>query len=837
MQHMTNKRLALFTAAIALALIAWDFSGLDLALAYLSGGPAGFPLQENWFLVQVLHDGARRAAWLLVVGLCLAVWWPGNRFSDLPFNRRLQLAVTPLVAAGVVSLLKSFSAVSCPWSLAEFGGVAHYGAHWRYLLEPDGGSGGCFPAGHALSGFAFIGGYFAFRHHSPVVARRWLTGAVLAGLFLGAVQQLRGAHFMSHTLWSGWLCWCIAWALDAVWPYLSRLAGANGAGDSESAIRQSALTSATEHQTVPAIAIRQRSASMRQPIWLLLAVSVWVAVASNLALWRALADILIPGKAAWAFETGMAVMIAAALAALLSLAAWRWTLKPALTLSLLMASCGAYFMSSYNVVIDAAMMVNALQTDAREVRDLFNGRLLVFLLVLWALPSAVVWRWPVVYGHWTRRAWQNLATAAAAVAVLAVAIVASFNPLASTMRNHHELRYLINPLNSIYALGQLAVKPWQRNESVLDPLGLDAYVARPAAGARPPLLMLVLGETGRSGNFSVNGYARNTTPELARQDIVSFTNAWACGTSTAESVPCMFSNLGRIGYKARTRSSEGLLDVVQHAGMAVLWLDNQSGCKGACDRVPNINTANLQDAELCPSNECYDAVMLKNLEQRIAALPAERRAKGVVLVLHQMGSHGPAYHLRSPPAFKRFMPECTDNYLQNCTASELTNAYDNTVAYTDHVLSSAIDWLKAQQASYAPALMYVADHGESLGEHNLYLHGLPYLIAPDVQKHVPWITWLSDGFVRQSSINTACLRTRAQVSVTHDQYFHSVLGLLQIRSASYDPQQNAYAACAVIPLAPDSAAPALWAESEPAVEAAKTKMVKSVRPSTPQPRS
>ncbi|MDB5890367.1 MAG: phosphoethanolamine transferase [Polaromonas sp.] len=840
MQIMTNKRLALYTAALGLALIAWDFSGFDLVLAHLSGNANGFPLRENWFLVQVLHEGARRVAWLLVLGLCLCVWWwPGQRWSHLPrlpFSQRLQLAVTPLLAAAVVSLIKSFSAISCPWSLADFGGIAHYSAHWRYLLQPDGGSGGCFPAGHAVSGFAFVGGYFAWRRHSALVARRWLAGAVLAGLFLGVAQQLRGAHFMSHTLWSGWICWCVAWALDAAWPYLCRLASTNSAAGAAPATGELALTLAVEHHTVRAVAGLHGATWLRHPLWLLLAAGTWMALPANLSLWQALADILIPGKAAWAFETGMAVMIAAALTALLSLAAWRWTLKPALILTMLMASCGAYFMTSYHVVIDSAMLVNALHTDAREVRDLLSARLLGFLLVLWVVPSIVVWRWPVVYGHWMRRAWQNLATFVAAVVVVGMAVLASFNPLSSTMRNHHELRYRINPLNTIYALGQLAAVPLRRNESVIEPLGLDARIAMPAAGARPPLLVLVLGETGRSGNFSVNGYARSTTPELARQDIASFTNAWSCGTSTAASVPCMFSNLGRSGYEARSRNTEGLLDVIQHAGMAVLWLDNQSGCKGVCDRVPSVSTANLQDAELCPNDECFDAIMLKGLEQRIASLPAERRAKGVVLVLHQMGSHGPAYHLRSPRAFKRFMPECADNYLQNCSAEELTNAYDNTVAYTDHVLASAIDWLKAQQGSYAPALMFVADHGESLGEHNLYLHGLPYLIAPDVQKHVPWITWFSGGFTRQTGISSACLRAHAHERVTHDQYFHSVLGLLQINSASYDPRRNAYAACAVTPLAPDAAAPGLWAKSEP-VEPARAASVKAARSSSaPRPR-
>jgi lipid A ethanolaminephosphotransferase len=171
----------------------------------------------------------------------------------------------------------------------------------------------------------------------------------------------------------------------------------------------------------------------------------------------------------------------------------------------------------------------------------------------------------------------------------------------------------------------------------------------------------------------------------------------------------------------------------------------------------------------------------------------------VVLVLHQMGSHGPAYHLRSPAAFKRFVPECADNDLQTCSRAALVNAYDNSIAYTDHFLSSTIDWLKQHQAAYDPAMVYVADHGESLGENNLYLHGMPYMIAPDVQKHVPWITWTSPGFAQRTAVGTTCLRDSADRPVSHDNYFHSVLGLLGIQTGVYQRALDVYAPCALAP--------------------------------------
>ncbi|MDB5847386.1 MAG: sulfatase [Rhodoferax sp.] len=544
--------------------------------------------------------------------------------------------------------------------------------------------------------------------------------------------------------------------------------------------------------------MRQRSwlRHSQHPLWPIVAASLWMAVAANFSLWQKLGDLhFFDGLKGWLFIAGMGLMVAAALVAVLSIFAWRWTLKPVLALFLLVAAFGAYFMQTYSIVIDPTMLLNTLQTDPREVRDLLSLKLAAWVVVLAALPIVLLWRWPVTYGRWPRRSLQNLVQVAGAVVLLVLVALASFSPLASTMRNHKEVRYLINPLNSLYATGMVAVRPFRRDESVLLALGTDARVPPLPAGARPRLLLLVLGETGRYGNFGLNGYARDTTPELARQDVVSLNNAWSCGTSTAASVPCMFSNKGRDGYESRKQNAEGLLDVIQHAGMAVLWIDNQSGCKGVCDRVTSVSTTSLSDPAFCTHGECFDAVMLKGLDERIAALPEARRAKGVVVVLHQMGSHGPAYYLRSPQAFKRYLPECRSNDLQSCSRQELLNAYDNTIAYTDHFLASTIEWLKTRQTQYDPAMLYVADHGESLGENNLYLHGMPYLLAPDFQKHVPWITWLSEPFTSHTKADMGCLKREVDKPVSHDNYFHSVLGLLGIESQVYNNAMDIYAPC------------------------------------------
>ena len=226
----------------------------------------------------------------------------------------------------------------------------------------------------------------------------------------------------------------------------------------------------------------------------------------------------------------------------------------------------------------------------------------------------------------------------------------------------------------------------------------------------------------------------------------------------------------------------------------MLWIDNQAGgCKGVCDRIPHVNLA-TGGAAACPAGGCHDEILLAGLDARLAALPAERRTRGVVLVLHPMGSHGPAYAERSPAAAKRFLPECTSSHLPDCSSEQLRNAYDNSIAYQDHVLGEAIRWLRTR-TDYDGALVYVADHGESLGENNVYLHGLPYALAPDVQKHVPWVTWLSPGFEGRAGATLACLRAAADRRVTHDHLFHSVLGLLQVSTSAYRRSLDAYAGC------------------------------------------
>ena len=534
------------------------------------------------------------------------------------------------------------------------------------------------------------------------------------------------------------------------------------------------------------------------PLTLAAIAGAWTATLPNWPLWQALLALPETRTARGVlFVLAFGAMIAALTTLLLAAFGWRPLVKPAIAFSLVAAALGAHFMGTYGVVIDSTMMTNVLQTDPREVRDLLGLHLLGSLLVLGVLPAWLLWRLPLQRLTWPAQAGRNVLGALAALVLVVGLGFAFFADLSSTMRNHRSMRYLINPVNSYYALADIAVRTTAQPAGPPAVVGADARVLPRDAGALPPLLLLVVGETARADHFSLNGYPRPTNPELAAlPGVVSFRNVTSCGTNTAASLPCMFSHLGREAFADRKRAHENLLDVVQRAGMAVLWLDNQSGCKGLCERVPSAQASTAAagapalPAGLCASDECLDGALLHGLDARLAALPAEARARGVLIVLHQMGSHGPAYSRRSPPDRKPFVPECTDTALQRCDRAALVNAYDNSIAYTDHVLAGAVAWLQRQSPHHTPALLYVSDHGESLGENNLYLHGLPYAVAPAEQKHVPMVLWQGGA-----AAAPACLERQRERALSHDNLFHSTLGLLGVRAAEYQPALDAFAAC------------------------------------------
>ncbi|WP_342133427.1 phosphoethanolamine transferase [Hydrogenophaga sp. OTU3427] len=532
----------------------------------------------------------------------------------------------------------------------------------------------------------------------------------------------------------------------------------------------------------------------RHSLWVVGALALWLATLGNLPLWRALWALPdLAGPRGLAFMAGTALFLAAALLVLLAPLAWPRLTKPLGLLCLAMAAGSSHFMLAYGVVIDPGMMTNTLQTDAREVRDLLSPALLWTLTWGLLLPGAWLLRQRLARLPWGRQLRHNLIAAGLALVAAIGLLLAGFQDLAPLMRNHKSLRYMVNPFNTVWSTARALAGP--ASLAPLQALGTDARVTAPLP--TPPLLVLVVGETARAANFALGGYPRDTTPQLralqATGDLTYFSNVRSCGTSTQASLPCMFSHLGREAFVDSKERFENLLDVLDHAGLAVLWVDNQSGCKGLCERVARTETRALDVPGLCQDGECFDEVMLHGLDDRIAQLDPSKRARGVVLVLHQMGSHGPAYFKRAPAAFKHFKPECESNALQQCGRESVVNAYDNSIRYTDHFLARTVAWL--QQHTQPSAMLYVSDHGESLGENNLYLHGLPYALAPDEQKHVPMVAWLSPALRQARGWPANCLSAAAAQPLSHDHLFHSMLGLAGVTTQVKRAELDLFARC------------------------------------------
>jgi len=466
---------------------------------------------------------------------------------------------------------------------------------------------------------------------------------------------------------------------------------------------------------------------------------------------------------------------------LLSLVCFRHTTKPVVITLLMLSSVAAYFMDSYNAIIDESMLRNVAHTDVAETTDLLSLKLVLYVALLGVLPSVLVYRANIVFAPVRKLVTSRLKWIGLAAASMAAVIVIYGDFYSSFIREHKQLRYYSNPGGYINAAASFAGQLFHAKARVLRPEGLDAHI--PETDTHRELIVMVVGETARADHFSLNGYPRETNPLLRQKGVNSFTNYWSCGTSTAISVPCMFAVGGASGFDSDTAgSTENLLDVLTHAGVNVLWLDNNSDSKGVAERVAYQSYREPDVNPVCDV-ECRDEGMLGNLQKYIDEHPQG----DIFVVLHQMGNHGPAYYKRYPPAFERFTPVCKTNQLQDCSKEEIGNAYDNAILYTDYFLSRVIDILENNDGAFEAAMFYVSDHGESLGEHGLYLHGLPKFIAPEEQRHVPAILWIGDNF---NEIDTGAIVARRDESFTHDNIFHTVLGFMEIETALYDKNMD-----------------------------------------------
>lgn len=453
---------------------------------------------------------------------------------------------------------------------------------------------------------------------------------------------------------------------------------------------------------------------------------------------------------------------------------------------LLISATIAYIRDQYTVVFDEVMVHNIIETDANEAGELLSFAWLFYIILFGGLPAAVIATIPVKTHAFAKAVRHHLYTLII-LAILLMAVMLPFHQ-AYTLLSASRLAIAdhIAPTAFLLATIKYTTRHYPAINTPIHPVGSDAVLSGQGQYPHKLLMVIVVGESARSANFSLAGYPRQTNPLLEKrfaQDkgFVFYPNVTACSTSTVVSIPCMFSALTKNELDIVTeKHRENLLDVLAHAGFDIAWINNNAGCKNVCDRVRYIDMRNRSDDASCDEYGCADMALLQVMEDEI-----HTSHQHLVLVLHQKGSHGPAYYKRAP-GMEKFTPACKANQLQACTDQEITNSYDNTIAYTDSVLDAIIQSLEKYQARYDAAMFYVSDHGESLGENGLHLHGMPLGIAPEEQLHIPALLWLSPGFRQRMNIDVDCLQKYSNKPYSHDYVFHTMLGLLDIRTTAYN---------------------------------------------------
>jgi len=522
--------------------------------------------------------------------------------------------------------------------------------------------------------------------------------------------------------------------------------------------------------------------SYSQFVWL---VSLYLVIAFNgLFLFNTLEAASKPEHVNWLFIASVPFFLLALTAMVLSWLSLITFVKPVLLTSIVVSSLLFYATLNYGVIFDKSMLQNILETNTGEAFSYLNVQVIAFITVLGVLPAYLFSRFKII-GNFRIRlksfAFLNV-TAFIAVAVIAVPF---YKDYASVGRNNRQLTSYITPF-AFYTAGY----KYLRDNYFYPPLPFKVLDKTPylLAKQQSSLTIMVVGETARAANFSLQGYDKPTNQYTPKLGVKYFSDVSSCGTATAISVPCMFSRLDRNHYDSRiAQSQENALDIIQRSGVEVTWIDNNSSCKGVCARVNSQTVEPTKSNPLCDGRYCFDEVLVEAL----AAKLAKSHAKHQLIVLHMIGSHGPTYYRRYPEKYTKFLPDCPRSDIQNCSTEQLTNTYDNTIAYTDLVLSKLIKLLQNSPAD-DKALLYVSDHGESLGEKGLYLHGFPYALAPKEQTHVPMLFWSNK--LANTRFNQ-CIEQQRNHAFSHDNIFDTLLGLTHIQSTEYRPEQDIFNTC------------------------------------------
>lgn len=483
------------------------------------------------------------------------------------------------------------------------------------------------------------------------------------------------------------------------------------------------------------------------------------------------------------------VVIIAILSVLLLVVGQKYILKPFAIILLIFSAFLSYFTQEIGVIFDVDMVRNSVETikdnNQQEALELLSFSLIKHVLIYGFLPSAFVLWVGISYKPFFKELVSRLLYFLGFAIIVVGLIMVNFKYTTYFSRENNDLSVYITPLFAMNSIRKFIISEQSKHQIPLMILGEDAVQDKPSSGRS--IGIMVVGETSRAHNYSLNGYERETNPKLKKESIIYYSNTKSCGTSTAYSVPCMFSFLDSDEYspvKAALQSNS--LDVLEKAGVEVIWIDNNSSCKGVCERTGEINIRNNPNPQspFYSNGEEFDEALLARMDEALQSTTTSKE-KDLLFVLHTLGSHGPKYYKRYPDEFSVFEPACKKSSPQECSDLEIINAYDNTILYTDHVVSQLIQYLKTKLDGDNTFLFYASDHGESLGENGIYLHGLPNFLAPKVQTHVPMFTWFSERYIEKEKINVSAMRKLEDKKLSHDNLSHSLLSAFSIKTELY----------------------------------------------------
>ncbi len=528
---------------------------------------------------------------------------------------------------------------------------------------------------------------------------------------------------------------------------------------------------------------------VKSPLFILF-ITIYFGFALNLSFWRFVFErISIDSFGIFVFFISLIFFILVPLYMLFNLIVLPYIAKPFVIVLLIASSSVNYFMYNYGVFIDADMIRNVFETNTREAFDLITFKSFLYVFFTGIVPAIVVFFTKIKYSSFLKELKIRSIFVGIGLLIVAMFAIVSYKEYASFGRNNREVRKLINTFNYNYAV----VRYFQlQSLSKREFLKLDENAKlNPYEDPYKTVLVLVVGETARAKNFSLYGYKKETNPLLEKEDVIAFKNVKSCGTATAISLPCIFSSKTKNDFNVvDAKYVENLIDILANAGYDILWLENDDGCKGVCNRITTEYMVEQNNKKYCDGTYCLDEVLIDGLEERLKNI-----SKDTVIVLHGMGSHGPTYYKRYTKEFEKFKPTCDTAEIQNCSLEAIRNTYDNTIVYTDFILSLIINVLK-KFPNFESGMLYVSDHGESLGENNIYLHGLPYKIAPSEQTDIPMILWMSENMKRDDHIDYKCLKEMAEKNnYSHDNVFHSISSLLEVETTTYNNEFDIFKSC------------------------------------------